>query len=101
MKKISLLLITLFFITLKISANDIIYQTSDFKISLNDKGYVVGIFDKQKRAEYLPNNQMAPLLSIRVNNVFEHPNQLMQKNDVLTLSFSKNKVKAQIRVITK
>jgi|688.fasta_scaffold04447_13 hypothetical protein len=101
MKKIYLLLIAVFFIVLKISASDIKYETSDFKISLNDKGYVVGIFDKQKRAEYLANDQMAPLLSIRVNNVFEYPNQLLQKNDVLTLSFSKNKVKAEIRVITK
>jgi len=101
MKKIYLLLITVFFIVLKISASDITYETSDLKISLNDKGYVVGIFDKQKKAEYLANDQMAPLLSIRVNNVFEHPNQLLQKNDVLTLSFSKNKVQVEIRVITK
>lgn len=101
MRKITLLFITGFFMTLNLSARNISYETAAFRMELNDRGDIISIFDKLNNADYLPAGQTAPLLSIRVNNVLEHPSLVKQKNNLLILTFSENKVEAQVKAIAK
>lgn len=101
MKKITLLFITGFIIIININARNISYETSYFKMEIDEKGYIVSIYDKLKNTEYLPGAQNAPLLSIRCNGEIEQPSLLKQKNNKLILLFGKNKVEAQINTVVK
>ncbi|MFA5814295.1 MAG: hypothetical protein WC865_01555 [Bacteroidales bacterium] len=101
MKKFTLLFITGFIMILNLYARNITYETADFKLDIDENGNIVSIFDKLKNTEYLSGAQIAPLISIRVNNVIEHPSLLKQKNNILTLSFTANKVEVQVKAITK
>jgi hypothetical protein len=101
MTKFTLLLIAAFFMTLSLCAGNISFETPTFKMALNDEGDIVSLFDKLKHTEYLPAGQVAPLLTIRVNNVFEHPSLVRKKNNMLTISFTGNKVEAQVKAIAR
>lgn len=101
MKKITLLFITGFIMIININARNISYETSYFRMALDEKGYVVSIYDKLSNTEYLPGAQNAPLLSIRCNGEIEQPSLLKQKNNKLILLFGKNKVEAQINTVVK
>ena len=101
MKKITLLFITGFIMIININARNISYETSYFKMEIDEKGYIVSIYDKLKNTEYLPGAQNAPLLSIRCNGEIEQPSLLKQKNNKLILLFGKNKVEAQINTVVK
>lgn len=101
MKKITLLFITGFIMIININARNISYETSYFKMEIDEKGYIVSIYDKLKNTEYLPGAQNSPLLSIRCNGEIEQPSLLKQKNNKLILLFGKNKVEAQINTVVK
>ncbi len=101
MKKITFLFMVCFFMVLNLLAKNISYETSGFRMELNNNGYIVSIFDKLNNAEYLPVGQNVPLLSIRINNIIEKPSLLEQKNNVLTLFYSENKVEARLKAISK
>ncbi len=96
MKIINLLILAGIFINLNLSAKDIVFETASFKMAINEQGAVVSVYDKLKKTEYLPGAQQAYLLSIRCDGELEHPSQLKQKGNKLTLVFDKNKVEAQI-----
>lgn len=96
-----LLFIAGLFMILNLSAKNIVLENSYFKIAIDERGYVVSIYDKLKSTEYLAEGQNAPLLSIRYKGQIEPPSQLKQKNNKLTLLFGKNKVEAQIQTVVK
>src|SRR5665647_379590 len=98
MKKIILIFIAVFFTVLNLYAGNIQYETSYLKMEIDEKGYVVSIYDKLKNREYLPEGQASPLLSIRSNGEIEQPSVLKKNGKKLTLMFSKNNVEAQINV---
>lgn len=100
MKKITLLVFGIFMI-LNLYAGNILYETSYFKIEIDETGHLVSIFGKQKNIEYFPVGQTASLLSIRCNGEIELPSLIKQKNNKLILQFIKNKVEAQINVVIK
>jgi hypothetical protein len=99
MKKIGLFLIAGLLIILNVNAANISYETSYFKMKIDEKGYIVSILDKSTNTEYLPKGQSAPLLSIRCNGEIEQPYMLKEKNNKLILLFDRNKVEAQINTI--
>ena len=101
MQKLTFLFIAGFFLVLNLSARNISYETATFKMELNEKGEIISLFDKLNGKEYLPVGQIAPLLSIRVNNVFERPSLVKQKNNMLAFTFPGNKVEAQVKATTK
>ena len=101
MRKITLFIVTFLFAILNLYARNISYETSYFKIELDDKGNVISIYDKLKSTEYLFKGQKAPLLNIRCNGEIEPPSQIKQKNNKITLLFNKNNVEAQINVVVK
>lgn len=100
MKK-RLLFIAGMLLILNLSAKNIVIENLYFKIAIDERGYVVSIYDKLKNTEYLAEGQPSPLLSIRCNGEIELPSQLRQKNNKLTLVFGKNKVEAQIQTVIK
>jgi hypothetical protein len=101
MKKFTILIIAGFLVLLNLEAKNISFETANFKLDVSEKGNIVSIYDKLNGTEYLPAGQVAPLMSIRVNNVFEHPSVAKQKNNLLTLTFPNNKVEAVVKAVTK
>jgi len=101
MKKQFLYIVASFAMVLNLSAKDIVFETSTFKMAFNEKGSVISIYDKTNKSEYLPANQNAPLLSIRCGGAIEYPSQIGQKGNKLTLQFDKSKVEAQIKAAVK
>lgn len=101
MKKISLLVITGFVMILNLYARNISYETASFKIDIDEKGCIVSMIDKLNNTDYLPGGQIAPLLSIRIDKIIENPTRLIQKNNLLMLSFAGSHVEAHVKVTTK
>jgi hypothetical protein len=81
--------------------NASIYQTENFKIVLNNKGLIEGIYNKKDDTNYLAPNQIAPLVSIRCNGAVEIPLSMKSKGPLLIFSFGINKVEAKMKVITR
>lgn len=101
MKKQLLFIIASFAFVLNLFAKDIVFETTTFKLAFNVNGSAISIFDKINKSEYLPANQNAPILSIRIGGAIEYPSQISQKGNKLILQFDKNKVEAQIKTAVK
>ncbi len=101
MKKQLLFIIASFALVLNLFAKDIVFETTTFKLAFNVNGSAISIFDKINKSEYLPANQNAPILSIRIGGAIEYPSQISQKGNKLILQFDKNKVEAQIKTAVK
>jgi hypothetical protein len=99
--KSSFLFIAGLMIALTVSAKNIVFENTHFRISIDERGYVVSVYDKFNNKEYLPEGHQAPLFSIRYNGEIEHPSQLKKKNNAITVLFSKSKVEAQINAVVK
>lgn len=101
MKELFIFLVVVFALHSTAHSKDIKLETSSLSITINGKGYVVSIFDKLNKKEYLPQAKKAPLMSIRVNSAIEAPSLLKQKGNRLILSYDKNKVEAEIAAVVK
>ena len=101
MKKIMLLFIAGLIIIQNINSRNISFETPYLRMTLDEKGSVVSIYDKLLKIEYLPASQNAPLISIRVNNIIEHPSLLKQKDNLLMFSFTGNNVEVKVKAIAK
>ncbi len=96
-----ILIITFLAAASNIYAKNTEFETATFRMALNEKGYVVSLFDKVNNKEYLAASQAAPLLSIRCNGTVEAPSQMKARGNTLTLQYSENKVSAQIDAVVK
>ena len=87
-----ILIITFLAAASNIYAKNTEFETAAFRMALNEKGYVVSLFDKVNNKEYLAASQAAPLLSIRCNGTMEAPSQMKARGNTLTLHYIENKV---------
>ncbi|HNW56167.1 MAG TPA: hypothetical protein PLR88_00325 [Bacteroidales bacterium] len=101
MKKILSIIVINLAIVLNMYAGNISLETAYMKLEINEKGYIVSIFDKLNNSEYFPAGQNAPLLSIRCNGEIENPSLIRQKSNKIILQFDRNKVEAQIMTVIK
>ena len=77
------------------------YSTENFKITLNNKGHIEGLFDKTSGINYLASGPIAPLISIRCNGEVEAPSSVKARGPLLTLNFGKNNVDLKLKVISR
>jgi len=88
-KKYALLLvITLAY--LAVEAQEIHFNTTDFRLTVDASGFVVSLYDKSNQKEYIPRDLTAPLLAIRANGQYINPTGVAQNGNGLKLSFGKN-----------
>ncbi len=77
------------------------FETENFRIVLNNKGQIEGLYNKTDDTNYLVPDQHAPLLSIRCNGEVEEPVKMMSKGSLLVFNFSKNNVEARVKAMSK
>src|SRR5690606_13009502 len=83
----------LFVITLAhlaVEAQEIHFNTTQFRLIVDAKGFVVSLYDKSHQKEYVPRDVTAPLLAIRANGQYINPTGVAQNGNRLKLSFGKN-----------
>jgi hypothetical protein len=98
MRKIQVFLLLSSVIFFSASAGNITWTTSGLKMSVNDKGFVISLYDVTNSKEYLSPANAVPLLSVRCNGEKENPAFLKSRGNELTLSFPKNNVEVRIIV---
>jgi len=91
-----LIFTALFFNGFIAPADEIILETTWFRLGFSGKGFVTTIYDKSGKKEYLPAGRSAPLLSIRFNGIIEEPCQLRRSGNILVLDYP-NKAEATIK----
>lgn len=84
------LLIVMTIAYLAADAQEIHFNTADFRITIDAKGFVTSLYDKSNEKEYIPRNLTAPLLAIRSNGNYINPSRAIQNGNTLRLSFGKN-----------
>ncbi len=72
-------------------------STPSLKIALNDKGSFVHFMDASTGKDYILKDSLAPLLSVRVNNIIMHPKVATATDSAITLNFE-NDIVATIKV---
>ncbi len=77
------------------------FETADFRVTLNEKGYVVSFFDKQKKREYHPGDQATPLLRLSVSDKIEEPISMKADGNMLTLYYAQRSLSAVVTVVKK
>src|SRR5690606_21209514 len=83
-----LLVITLTYLAVK--AQEIHFNTTEFRLTIDASGFVVSLYDKSRQKEYIPLDLTAPLLTIRANGQYINPTGVAQNGNRLKLSFGKN-----------
>ena len=89
MKKHSVLLLVFLTILFTSCENQIYtFETDSFKLSIDNHGDISSMMDKTHQKEYLLDTEASPLLSIRVNNKYEHPQKANYNKEQGTISLS-------------
>ncbi|QTD37043.1 hypothetical protein JL193_13065 [Polaribacter batillariae] len=70
------------------------------QFEFHKNGSFIGIFDQTKSENYLDTSNPTYLMSIRINDVFEHPISMEINEDLITLKYPSN-TQAQIKYIRK
>jgi len=75
------------------------FETDYLSVQINENGQIVSFYDKSGGKEYLPEGQIAPLLSIRVNDSIYDPVSMDydQENNLIKLSFVPENIHADIK----
>ena len=82
------------------STDDLILNACDLKITIESDGHISKLIDTNTQTDYFPEGESAPLMAIRVNNIFENPSKMVydQQSNAITLSYEKNEVQAVVSV---
>ncbi|MEN2281647.1 hypothetical protein AAGF08_05860 [Algoriphagus sp. SE2] len=98
LKPFSVLFLILANLILISCSNDqtIIYDhtAGPLKISINDKGEIVNLIDQNTGTDYVLNDTIASLLSVRINNQYFQPKSASIKEETITLGFEDDVVAA-------
>ena len=93
MKAQNVLLIALFTLLFSACQKQVYhFETDQFKFEIDGEGNVSTLFDKVQNKEYLSDQQVSPLLAIRVNNEYENPGEATwnEAEGILSLTYPKN-----------
>ncbi|MGV3762490.1 hypothetical protein [Parapedobacter sp.] len=86
------LLFVIILANLAVEAQEIHFNTTDFRLTIDASGFVVSLYDKSNQKEYIPRDLTAPLLAIRANGQYINPTEVAQNGNRLKFSFGKNGV---------
>ena len=66
------------------------FETDYLSVQINEQGQITSFYDKSGGKEYLPEGQIAPLLSIRLNDSIYDPVSMDydKENNLIKLSFA-------------
>ena len=98
LKKNLIIYVVLLVAIVSCSEKNTVFTTESFKITLDGKGRVVSLFDKEGNKDYFPAGQVAPLLSIRCGGEMETPSLLKKDGDTFILQYPKNNIEAHIKI---
>mgnify|MGYP007000389177 len=76
------------------------FSTPNFKIEVSDRGRVSALINTETGKNYLAQDFIAPLLSLRVNGIFQNPLSATSSGCNLYMQFEMQR-EAQIKVIEK
>jgi hypothetical protein len=93
-----LLLIIIFFVAACNPDKEIKYSTDTFVVALNQKGNITKMQDVQSGKDYLAREQIAPLLSIRVDGKILEPSSMDYGNDELIFHYNSDQVTVKVNV---
>lgn len=82
---VALILCIVFSCTKKVTT----FETKDFKLEINRKGFITSFCDKTNAKEYLPENEFAPLLALYKDSVYLKPEacQYNQTTNEISLKY--------------
>ena len=82
------------------SSNDLILKAGELKITIGPDGHLTQLTDISNQKDYFPEGEPAPLMAIRVNNIFESPSRMYydQQSNTITLNYLENDVQAEVSV---
>jgi len=75
-------------------------RTDQFLLTISDTGQITGMTDPSTNTNYLAPGEKAPLLKIRVNDVWEEPGKAVfnGKSGTISLTFPLSKITAEVKV---
>ena len=76
------------------------FSTPNFKIEVSDRGRVSALINTETGKNYLAQDSIAPLLSLRVNGIFQNPLSATSSGCTLYMQFEMQR-EVQIKVIEK
>ncbi len=92
----------LLFVSCSNHPNDFNFRTDSLSFSVNKKGEISEIKDKTKGTNYLANDTIAPLMSVRINNKLLYPESADFNSDSNKLLITyENNIEAEIQVEVK
>ena len=92
----------LLFVSCSNHLNDFEFRTDSLNFSVNKKGEISGIKDKTTGINYLADDTIAPLMSVRINNKLLYPESAGFNSDSNKLLIKyKNNIEAEIQVEVK
>ncbi len=80
--------------------SEISFVTDAFEMQIDNKGYITSLTDKSSGLHYNSRDQQSPLLTIRINNIYEYPTSASwdEVGEILKFSFPKNNTEAIVKV---
>lgn len=101
-KSFLILLCSLFWVSCSLTFETSIaeFSTSHFRMEISDRGNVIALSDPVTGKDYLAQDSIATLLSLRVKGIFQKPQSADLKDDILHLQFAQAR-EAQIKITSK
>lgn len=96
MKKPCLITFLLCLIMAASFARETTFETSYFRLILDQQGQVISLFDKNRNVEYHSGDQPSPFLRIRVSEKVLFPEKMEVHRDQLILTFSQEDIQIEI-----
>ncbi len=87
MKKI-LIIILISYLLFSCSEQDVVFETSGFRISIDDKGNLSSIIEKKSGKNFLYSDSVSPLLSIRKNQKFIYSESMSVDDEQQNIMFT-------------
>ena len=82
------------------TSGDLKLNGGDLQLIIGSNGHITKLIDSETQTDYFPEGESAPLMAIRVNNIFENPSKMVfnQQLNTITFSFEKNDIEATLSV---
>ncbi len=99
--KLQTIFLLTFFLSVFFSCSkpDISYVTDSFEIEIDHKGHISSLTDKHSSKAYSEVNQKSPLLSIRIDNIYEHPASAIwdEEAKVISLTYPESRTTISVK----
>ncbi|WP_139352713.1 hypothetical protein [Algoriphagus sp. A40] len=77
------------------------FETSSFRLSIDSRGMVTGLFDKTGQKDYFQSGASSPLLSIRIGGKFYSPQEMTKSGDSWVLGYPEAQAEVKVKIQNK